>query len=165
YANHLATLQAAEALGYTEKDHPVLAIIKEQIDHLDPVNIGYSGQVKEFREENYYGEIGDPKHRHISQLVYGTGREKFVFYDDEAGYDKRQRKNNSSDDRYQPFVDIKLYFLWHIKSSICYKREGKCFLLRKIYKLYYIITTNRRFVNAYARYAKTYRAYLGLKCA
>ncbi len=69
YANHLATLQAAEALGYTEKDHPVLAIIKEQIDHLDPVNIGYSGQVKEFREENYYGEIGDPKHRHISQLV------------------------------------------------------------------------------------------------
>ena len=69
YANHLATLQAAEALGYTEKDHPVLATIKAQIDHLDPVNIGHSGQVKEFREETYYGEIGDPKHRHISQLV------------------------------------------------------------------------------------------------
>lgn len=63
YANHLAMLQAAEALGYTEDDHPVLATIKEQINHLDPVNIGYSGQVKEYREENYYGEIGDPKHR------------------------------------------------------------------------------------------------------
>lgn len=69
YANHLATLQAAEALGYTEKDHPILAAIKEQINHMDPVNIGCSGQVKEYREENYYGEIGDPKHRHISWLV------------------------------------------------------------------------------------------------
>ena len=69
YANHLATLQAAEALGYTEADHPILAVIREQIDHLDPVNIGWSGQVKEFREENYYGEIGEKTHRHISQLV------------------------------------------------------------------------------------------------
>ena len=69
YANHLATLQAAEALGYTEKDYPILATIREQIEHLDPVNIGYSGQVKEYREENYYGEIGEKKHRHISQLV------------------------------------------------------------------------------------------------
>ena len=69
YANHLATLQAAQALGYTEEDHPILATIREQIDHLDPVNIGYSGQVKEYREENYYGEIGEKTHRHISQLV------------------------------------------------------------------------------------------------
>jgi len=68
-ANHQATLQAAQLLGYTEESHPVLATIRRQIDHLDPVNIGYSGQVKEYREENYYGEIGEKKHRHISQLV------------------------------------------------------------------------------------------------
>ncbi len=69
YANHLVTLQAAQILGYTEADYPILATIKEQIDHLDPVNIGYSGQVKEYREEDYYGEFGEPDHRHISQLV------------------------------------------------------------------------------------------------
>jgi len=69
YENHLVTLKSAELLGYTEADHPLLATLAEQIDHLDPVNIGYSGQVKEYREENYYSDIGDPKHRHISQLV------------------------------------------------------------------------------------------------
>lgn len=35
----------------------------------DPVRIGYSGQIKEYDEENFYGEIGEAKHRHISQLV------------------------------------------------------------------------------------------------
>ena len=69
YANHLATLQAAELLGHKKEDHPILATIAEQINKLDPVNIGYSGQVKEYREEHYYGEIGDKTHRHISQLV------------------------------------------------------------------------------------------------
>ena len=69
YANHLVTLQAAQLLGYTEETHPILATIKEQIDHLDPVNVGYSGQVKEYREEHYYSEFGEPNHRHISQLV------------------------------------------------------------------------------------------------
>jgi len=69
YANHLATLEAAEILGYTEEDYPILATINEQINKLDPVKIGYSGQVKEYREENYYGEYGEKFHRHISQLV------------------------------------------------------------------------------------------------
>jgi len=69
YENHLVTLKAAEQLGYTAEDHPLLATLQEQIDHLDPVNVGYSGQVKEYREENYYSDIGDPNHRHISQLV------------------------------------------------------------------------------------------------
>ena len=69
YENHRITLLAAQALGYTEKESPVLAVIREQMDLLDPVNIGYSGQVKEYREENYYSDIGDPNHRHISQLV------------------------------------------------------------------------------------------------
>ena len=69
YENHLVTLKSAEILGYTAVDHPLLATLEEQIDHLDPVNVGFSGQVKEYREENYYSDIGDPLHRHISQLV------------------------------------------------------------------------------------------------
>jgi len=69
YENHLATLRSAELLGYTEADYPILATIRSQIDDLDPVNIGLSGQVKEYREENYYGEIGEKQHRHISQLA------------------------------------------------------------------------------------------------
>ena len=35
----------------------------------DPVQIGWSGQVKEYREEKFYGEIGMYCHRHVSQLV------------------------------------------------------------------------------------------------
>lgn len=34
-----------------------------------PVRIGYDGQIKEYGEEHFYGEIGEAKHRHISQLV------------------------------------------------------------------------------------------------
>ena len=69
YENHLVTQKAAQILGYTAADHPILATIEEQIDHLDPVNIGWSGQIKEYREENYYGDLGEWAHRHISQLV------------------------------------------------------------------------------------------------
>ncbi|MBQ0124996.1 MAG: hypothetical protein KBS59_01560, partial [Clostridiales bacterium] len=42
---------------------------KEKIDRLSPVIVGASGQVKEFREEQNYGDIGEYNHRHISQLV------------------------------------------------------------------------------------------------
>jgi len=35
---------------------------------LDAIQIGESGQIKEFREEKQYGEIGQYQHRHISQL-------------------------------------------------------------------------------------------------
>ena len=66
WENNNDTLKAAQLLG---KDDAVLATIREQIDLLDPVLIGYSGQVKEYREEQYYGEIGEYNHRHISQLV------------------------------------------------------------------------------------------------
>ena len=41
----------------------------ENIDSLDAVRVGYSGQIKEYDEENFYGEIGEAKHRHLSQLV------------------------------------------------------------------------------------------------
>ncbi len=40
-----------------------------RIRRFSPVNIGYSGQIKEYEEENFYGEIGAEWHRHISQLM------------------------------------------------------------------------------------------------
>ncbi len=66
YENHKRTLEAAQILDINE---PLLDVIREQIDKLDPVLIGASGQIKEFREEEYYGDIGEEKHRHISHLV------------------------------------------------------------------------------------------------
>ncbi len=66
YENYKRTLQAAEILGVHE---PIIDTIKEQIGRLDPVIVGASGQVKEFREENNYGDIGEYNHRHVSQLV------------------------------------------------------------------------------------------------
>jgi hypothetical protein len=67
YENHKCVLTAAEILGI--KDDPFLDVIREQIDKLDPVLIGLDGQVKEYREEGHYGEIGEYEHRHISHLV------------------------------------------------------------------------------------------------
>lgn len=68
YENNNDTKKAAEILGVADDD-TTLKAINEQIDLYDPVQIGYSGQVKEFREENFYGDIGEYNHRHISQLV------------------------------------------------------------------------------------------------
>jgi hypothetical protein len=67
WENHNRVLMAADVLGIT--DDPVLDIVRAQIDKLDPVQIGLDGQVKEFREEGHYGEIGEYEHRHISHLV------------------------------------------------------------------------------------------------
>ena len=67
YENHKLTLKCAELLG--REDDPLIPVLKEQIDKLDPVQIGESGQIKEYREEKKYGEIGEYQHRHISQLV------------------------------------------------------------------------------------------------
>lgn len=58
-------LKSAEILG---KKDSFLGTVKEQIKKLDPILIGESGQIKEYREEKKYGDIGDPKHRHISHL-------------------------------------------------------------------------------------------------
>ena len=66
YENYNDTLKAAEILNDNDK---LLDEIKKEIDHLDPVIIGKSGQIKEFREEEYYGDIGQYHHRHISQLI------------------------------------------------------------------------------------------------
>ena len=66
YENYKRTLEAAEILGIEE---PLLDTIRHQLPLLDPVLIGESGQVKEFREERFYGDIGEWEHRHISHLV------------------------------------------------------------------------------------------------
>jgi alpha-L-fucosidase 2 len=49
-------------------EDPFLETVSDQINKLDPILIGASGQIKEYREEEEYGDIGDPKHRHISHL-------------------------------------------------------------------------------------------------
>ena len=67
YENHYDLIRAAEILG--KEDDPDVIVAKEQIGKLDPVQVGISGQIKEYREENAYGEIGEWAHRHISHLV------------------------------------------------------------------------------------------------
>ena len=66
WENNNDLIRLAAALGTNDA---VVARVKAQIDKYDPVQIGESGQIKEFREEKRYGEIGDPLHRHISHLV------------------------------------------------------------------------------------------------
>ncbi len=65
WENFNDTLLLAKELG---KEDAFLGTMKAQMKKLDPVLIGTSGQIKEYREENAYSEIGDPKHRHISHL-------------------------------------------------------------------------------------------------
>lgn len=75
YENHLDTIKAAEILtsngiSLSEEDEAAVNVFEEQLPLLDPILVGASGQIKEFREEDYYGEIGtEPTHRHTSQLV------------------------------------------------------------------------------------------------
>ncbi|WP_146602613.1 glycoside hydrolase family 95 protein [Novipirellula aureliae] len=66
YENHHNTLTAAEILGRSDRR---LATFKTQLPLLDPIQIGKSGQIKEFRQEQYYDDIGDPAHRHASMLL------------------------------------------------------------------------------------------------
>lgn len=69
YENFDRTIKAARILGITEDDEPLLTEIERALPYLDPVLIGKDGQVKEFREEEHYGDIGEFTHRHISHLV------------------------------------------------------------------------------------------------
>ena len=59
------TLALAQKLGKTD---PFLDTIREQMARLDPIQIGADGQIKEYREETNYSDIGAPNHRHISHL-------------------------------------------------------------------------------------------------
>ena len=78
YLNNYNALEAARALGIdlndeellSKEEYSILKTVIEQLDKYDPINVGLSGQIKEFREEDYYCSLGDePKHRHTSQLV------------------------------------------------------------------------------------------------
>lgn len=63
--NYRDVLKAAEIL----KDRsPVLDTIRQQLPKLDAILVGTSGQIKEYREEQAYGDIGEYHHRHISHL-------------------------------------------------------------------------------------------------
>lgn len=66
YESEMDVLKAAKLLDDTD---PIIATIKNQINLLDPIQVGLSGQIKEYREEKKYGDIGEYNHRHISQLV------------------------------------------------------------------------------------------------
>jgi alpha-L-fucosidase 2 len=59
------TLALADKLG---SEDSFLQTIREQIHRLDPILIGADGQIKEYREEHHYSDIGEPTHRHISHL-------------------------------------------------------------------------------------------------
>lgn len=60
-------LKAADIL---QDKSPLLTLLKKRIGRLDPVQIGASGQIKEYREEHIYGDIIlEKNHRHISNLV------------------------------------------------------------------------------------------------
>lgn len=66
YENAIDDLKCAELLGVGDA---TTETEKAQLDGYGPVQIGYSGQIKEYDEEHFYGEIGEAQHRHISQLV------------------------------------------------------------------------------------------------
>ncbi|MDA9260355.1 glycoside hydrolase family 95 protein [Puniceicoccaceae bacterium] len=69
YENHHNTLKAAKILGRTDDR---LELYKKQLPLLDPIQVGKSGQIKEFREEEFYADAGstiDPHHRHTSMLL------------------------------------------------------------------------------------------------
>lgn len=66
YENHHNTLKAAEIL---KRDDNRLEIIEPQLPLLDPIQVGKSGQIKEFRHEGYFDDLGDPNHRHSSMLL------------------------------------------------------------------------------------------------
>lgn len=64
--NHHNTLKAAKILGRNDSR---LGIYESQLPLLDPIQIGKSGQIQEFRQEEYFDDIGDPHHRHASMLL------------------------------------------------------------------------------------------------
>lgn len=65
--NSINFLKAAKKLGKDEEEFAQFQA--KLIDKYDPVQIGWSGQIKEYREENFYGEVGEIHHRHISHLI------------------------------------------------------------------------------------------------
>ena len=58
--NFTDLLKAAEILKIKDS---FLDTVRAQLPRLDAIQLGASGQIKEYREEQRYGEIGDPRHR------------------------------------------------------------------------------------------------------
>lgn len=65
WESYADTLKMADELN---SEDPFLETIRKQVVRLDPVLVGASGQIKEYREETNYSDIGSPTHRHISHL-------------------------------------------------------------------------------------------------
>jgi alpha-L-fucosidase 2 len=65
WENYRDLLDAAKVL---KKKDSFLKKIEDQMGKLDPILVGESGQIKEYREEKKFDDIGDPRHRHISHL-------------------------------------------------------------------------------------------------
>ena len=59
-------LKAAAILGIEDE---TVRVQRQQFGRYQPVEVGWTGQVKEYAEERFYGEIGEYRHRHISQLT------------------------------------------------------------------------------------------------
>lgn len=66
YENALDDIKCSEILRVSDA---TIELEKKQLDGYGPIQVGYSGQIKEYDEEHFYGEIGEAQHRHISQLV------------------------------------------------------------------------------------------------
>jgi len=66
HENNAGLLRLAEILGTNDA---VIARVREQVGRYDPILVGESGQLKEYREEKKYGDLGEYDHRHLSQLV------------------------------------------------------------------------------------------------
>lgn len=65
WENHHDALVSAQILG---DDNAFLKVVRDEVTRLDPIIVGESGQIKEYREERFYSDIGDKHHRHISHL-------------------------------------------------------------------------------------------------
>ncbi len=66
YECYKDTVEIADTLGVSDA---FIEKLRCDMTRLDPVAVGASGQIKEYREEVHYGDIGDAHHRHISHLV------------------------------------------------------------------------------------------------
>lgn len=67
YENHRCVIKASQIL---HEQNPFITLLRKQLKHLDPIQIGACGQIKEYREENKHDDIVlETHHRHISNLI------------------------------------------------------------------------------------------------
>ncbi len=66
YENAVDDIKCSELLEVTDQ---TTELEKEQLESYGPVQIGYSGQIKEYNEEHFYGEFCEAHHRHLSHLM------------------------------------------------------------------------------------------------